>query len=60
MDPSNTYTVAMTDDFLKASGLELIVNTPLTHFLLDRLADVSLSLYGGRLTHHLILVVALL
>ena len=54
------YPVTVTDDLPEASWLVINFLLPLTDLLLDSVAHLPLSLHGGLLAHHLVLVVALL
>ena len=54
------YPVTVTDDPLEASRLVVNFLLLLADFLLDSLADLPVSLDGGLLAHHLVLVVTLL
>ena len=50
----------MTNDLLEAGWLVVNFLLVLADFLLDSVADLPVSLHGGLLAHHLVLVVALL
>ena len=54
------YPVAVSDDLPEASWLVVNFLLPLTDLLLDSLAHLPLSLHGGLLAHHLVLIVTLL